>query len=186
MVLSARGIGRLGLGRISRTDITSTLFYMRQSLVVGIADSAIVPAVVRGRVLRAARVRTAGSSLLYRGVVVQGPGRLNLGHGVFVNYGCYFDTVGDIEIGDGVFIADHVRILTSTHEVGPSSHRAWTLTGAPVRIGAGSWIGSGATILPGVTIGPGCVVGANSLVTKDCEADSVYFGSPAVKQRSLD
>ena len=40
-------------------------------------------------------------------------------------------------------------------------------------------IGANTVILPGVTIGEGAAVGANSLVTKDCEPWTVYFGSPA-------
>lgn len=46
-------------------------------------------------------------------------------------------------------------------------------------------VGSNAVIFPGVVIGEGAVVGANSLVTKDCEPWTVYFGSPAkpIKRR---
>ena len=44
-------------------------------------------------------------------------------------------------------------------------------------------IGAGAIILPDVTIGEGCIIGANSLVKKDCEPWTVYFGTPAVAIR---
>ena len=104
---------------------------------------------------------------------------------MFVNYGCYFDTFSDITVGDDVFIADHVRVLTSTHEIGPPQHRAGPMRSQPVAIGAGSWIGSGVTIMPGVTIGEGCVVGANSLVTRDCKRDALYVGTPAAFIRDL-
>ena len=40
-------------------------------------------------------------------------------------------------------------------------------------------------IMPGVRIGEGCIIGANSLVTKDCEPDAVYVGSPAARRREL-
>lgn len=40
-------------------------------------------------------------------------------------------------------------------------------------------VGANSVLLPGVTIGEGAVVGANSLITKDCEPWTVYFGSPA-------
>jgi galactoside O-acetyltransferase len=40
-------------------------------------------------------------------------------------------------------------------------------------------VGSGSVILPGVSIGAGASVGALSLVTKDLDAWSIYFGAPA-------
>lgn len=57
-----------------------------------------------------------------------------------------------------------------------------------VRIGRHAIVGANAVILPGVVIGEGAVVGANSLVRKDCEPWTVYFGSPArqIKRRPSD
>jgi galactoside O-acetyltransferase len=54
-----------------------------------------------------------------------------------------------------------------------------------VRIGRHAIIGANTVILPGVVIGEGAVVGASSLVTKDCEPWTVYFGTPAkaIKKR---
>lgn len=42
--------------------------------------------------------------------------------------------------------------------------------------------GARVTILPGVTVGEGTVIAAGSVVTSDCEANSVYAGVPAVKK----
>lgn len=55
----------------------------------------------------------------------------------------------------------------------------------PVKIGNNVFCGRGTTILCGVTIGDNVIIGANSLVTKDCESDSVYAGNPARKIMSL-
>ncbi|MCK0093515.1 acetyltransferase [Rhodococcus sp. HNM0563] len=159
--------------------------YLSQSVFVAAAGLPVVPGALRHRLLRGAGVRTSTPSLIHRGVVVQGLGRLTLGSGVFVNYGCFFDTVADITVGDRVFLADHVRVLTSSHHTGPSEQRAGPLTGEPVHIGGGAWIGSGAVILPGVTIGAGAVIGANSLVTADCAPNALYVGSPARRRRNL-
>lgn len=51
-----------------------------------------------------------------------------------------------------------------------------------------SIVGAHSVILPGVTLNEGVAIGANSLVMRDCDAWSVYFGSPAkkVKARSRD
>ena len=42
-----------------------------------------------------------------------------------------------------------------------------------------------AIITRGVTIGDNVVIGAGSVVTKDCECDSVYAGNPARKIMSI-
>ncbi|MBJ8339233.1 acyltransferase [Antrihabitans sp. YC3-6] len=160
--------------------------YRRQSVFVALANLPILNSRSRMRVLRHAGVVAGTPSLVHRGVVVQGLGTLRLGSGCFVNYGCYFDTVADITIGNSVFLADHVRVLTSSHEIGSAAQRASTLKSESVMIGDGAWIGSGAAIMPGVTIGSGTIVGANSLVTRDCKPNSVYAGSPAEFRRELD
>lgn len=77
------------------------------------------------------------------------------------------DLEGRITLGDGVTIGAHTMILTSSHELGPSAHRAGPVTRAPVTIGAGARIGVRCLILPGVTIGEGAVVADGSLVNKD-------------------
>ncbi len=45
-------------------------------------------------------------------------------------------------------------------------------------------IGSHCVILPGVIFYPGAAVGANSVVVKNCDAWSIYSGSPAKKVKS--
>lgn len=50
---------------------------------------------------------------------------------------------------------------------------------APVILEEHVIVGAGSVILPGVTLGTGAAVGALSLVTKDCEPWTVYFGNPA-------
>ena len=40
--------------------------------------------------------------------------------------------------------------------------------------------------MPGVTLGEGSVVGANSVVTKNTEPWTVYYGSPAKPVRKRD
>ena len=169
----------------SSSDVVWALVQIRQATVVSLANLPLLPAVLRASVLRPAGLRTSGPCLVYGGSMIQGRGSVRMGTGVFVNFGCYFDTVADIVIGDHVFIADHVRLLTSTHDIGPSGHRAGALRGESVTIGRGAWIGSGVVVMPGVHIGAGCIIGANSVVTRDCEPDGVYVGSPARRRREL-
>jgi maltose O-acetyltransferase len=70
-------------------------------------------------------------------------------------------------------------ILTTSHKLGPSSHRAGPHDLLPVKIGDGAWIGARATILPGVTVGEGAVISAGSVVNKNVPANSIVAGAPA-------
>jgi acetyltransferase-like isoleucine patch superfamily enzyme len=49
----------------------------------------------------------------------------------------------------------------------------------PVIIEDGVWIGDKVTILSGIRIGENSIIGANSLVTKDIDANCVFGGIPA-------
>tara|TARA_B110000971_G_scaffold188195_1_gene197812 strand:+ start:402 stop:569 length:168 start_codon:yes stop_codon:yes gene_type:complete len=55
-----------------------------------------------------------------------------------------------------------------------------------VLIGDGVSIGANAFINPGIRIGSNTVIGANSVVTKNLEANSIYGGVPAKLIRHKD
>ena len=53
-----------------------------------------------------------------------------------------------------------------------------------VHIGRHCILGAGTAVMPGVTIGEGTAVGAMSLVTRDAEPWSIYFGVPAKRRKA--
>jgi maltose O-acetyltransferase len=112
---------------------------------------------------------------------------VSIGDFSFVSSGVVFDARAHIEVGTRVAIGPNAMLLTSTHEIGPSDHRAGGgyAKFAPIVVEDGCWIGAGAIILPGVTVGRGCIVGAGAVVTKDCEPDGLYTGVPATRKRNL-
>lgn len=61
-------------------------------------------------------------------------------------------------------------------------------TKAAIRIGRHSIVGASSIILPGVTLAEGTSVGAMTMVTKNTEPWSIYFGIPAkkIKDRKRD
>lgn len=87
----------------------------------------------------------------------------------------------NIKIGDGVILAPFVQINDGTHKIDKILRKVLMEPGdsKPIIIEEGTWIGSGAIILKGVKIGKGSIVGANSVVTKDIPANTVYAGNPA-------
>ena len=100
-----------------------------------------------------------------------------VGEHVFINACCHFQDQGGITIGDGVFIAPKVNLITINHDPNPDNRSA--TYGKPIVIEDKVWIGIGSTVLPGVRIGYGSIVGANSVVTRDVPPMTVVGGNPA-------
>lgn len=151
-----------------------------------IATWAILPDRFRSPLLRRAGIEVADNVLLKSGTQYVKFGSVSIGAGSFVNHDCYFDAEATITIGRKVSVADHVRFVTATHDVGPVKQRAGPHFGLPIEIRDGTWVGSSVVILPGVSIGKGCVIAAGAVVTRDCEPNSLYAGVPARKVRKLD
>lgn len=108
---------------------------------------------------------------------------VSIGENSFLNYRCF---VGDnVKIGDNTLMGFEVMLCTPTHEIGNEHKRAGEWKQEPILIGDGCWIGTRATILPGVTVGDGCIIAAGSLVTKDCEPNGLYMGTPAKRIKDL-
>ena len=82
-----------------------------------------------------------------------------------------------ITIGNDVFIAPKVNLITINHAPDPDNRSA--TYGRPIVIEDKVWIGINATVLPGVRIGYGAIVGANSVVTRDVLPLTVVGGNPA-------
>lgn len=112
---------------------------------------------------------------------------ISVGRGTFINNDCYFEnSLERISIGKNCSIGMDVMFCSVTHKIGSGDKRAGDDIGSPIIIGNGCWIGTKAVILPGVTIGDGCIIGAGAVVTRDCDANSIYIGSPAKLLRKID
>jgi maltose O-acetyltransferase len=94
--------------------------------------------------------------------------------------------MASVVIGKNVDIAPCCAILTGSHEIGDSSHRAGKGYSADIVIDDGSWICANSTILGGVRIGKGCIVAAGSLVRENVEDNCLVAGVPARMIRKLD
>jgi maltose O-acetyltransferase len=109
-----------------------------------------------------------------------------IGERTIINDFCYFENVARVTLGRGVGIGAQVSIITSNHDIGPSTQRNGRWYHLPVNIEDGCWIGARALILPGVTVGRGSIVAAGAVVTSDCEPNCIYGGVPARILRRLD
>lgn len=109
-----------------------------------------------------------------------------VGDNFFMNVNCKLMDSGKITIGNNVFIAPNVSIVTEEHAMDVPQRLAGLEYTHPVTIGDNVWICTGAIILPGVTVGEGSVIGAGSVVTKDIPPKSLAVGNPCRVIRELE
>ncbi len=108
-----------------------------------------------------------------------------LGDNCFLNVNCKLMDSGKITIGNNVFIAPNVCLVTEEHSMEVDERLAGLEYTHPVTIGDKAWLCTGVIVLPGVTIGEGAVIGAGSVVTKDIPPYSLAVGNPCKVIRSL-
>lgn len=114
------------------------------------------------------------------GVYISNAQKLSIGRNVRINENVFLQ--GEIEIGDDVMIAPNAAIYTNTHEFQSTDIAMVNQGETPsnkVIIEDDVWIGRNVIVLPGIKIQNGAIIGANSVVTKDVEAYTIYGGVPA-------
>lgn len=119
---------------------------------------------------------------ILRGTELLGP--LQIGSRVFINRDAYIRS--RVRIGDGVSIGPFVKIISDSHDLGDSGHRAGIGKTEDIVIGDGVWIGANVVILGGVTIGAGAVVAAGAVVVNSVSENTVVAGIPARMIRSIE
>ncbi len=108
-----------------------------------------------------------------------------VGDNFFLNVNGKLMDSGKITIGNNVFIAPNVCIITEEHAMDVEQRMAGLEYTHPVTIGDNVWICTGALILPGVTIGEGSIIGAGSVVAKDIPPKCLAVGNPCRVIRKL-
>ena len=110
---------------------------------------------------------------------VDGGKRVSIGDHSFINYDCLLLANDRIDIGERVFIAPRVMVLTVTHPLDAEERYRTRYATAPVSIGDDAWVGAGATLMPGVRVGKRAVVAAGAVVTRDVAQGCIVAGVPA-------
>lgn len=161
---------------------------IKRLLVNSIGSSYIFPSSIRKNIYKFAGLNVANAREVRARCFFHSE-YVSLGEGVFVNLNVQFhsgyDNNGNIEIGDNTFIGMNVNLCAISHEIGDNTKRAGRDLYKGIRVGKGVWIGANSVILPGVEIEDGCIIAAGSVVTKNCEANSLYGGNPAKKIKDL-
>ena len=95
--------------------------------------------------------------------------------GAFINFGTKIGKHCRINSSSSI---DHDNFFDDFSSCGPG-----VITGGNVTVGNKSFIGIGSVVKQKVKIGKNTVIGGNSFVNKNCNANSLYYGSPIKKIR---
>lgn len=101
---------------------------------------------------------------------------ITLGNGVALNFNCYIDGSGGVDLGANTILGPNVVIVSSSHGTAEARNQKHL---APVKLGKRVWVGANTVIMAGITIGDGATVGAGSVVTRDVEPGATVVGNPA-------
>lgn len=153
-------------------------------LINSVASKNIIPGRLRVKLynLMGMRIET---STFYSECYFSGS-KLSVGENSWINFRCSFENhMEKIVIGNNCAVAMEVLFCTSSHTIGDEGRRGGKTIYAPIVVEDGCWIGAKSIILQGVTIKKGCIIAAGSVVTKDCESNSLYAGVPAKRIKKL-
>lgn len=115
--------------------------------------------------------------------------------GDYIHIGPYVSIIGgakaEFSMADFTTIGAGSRLLCASDEflgaglvgIAPAEFRDTVIYG-PIRFERFASIGTNVVIHPGVTLAEGSVVGSCSLLTKDTEPWTIYYGSPARSVRA--
>ena len=106
-------------------------------------------------------------------------GNVEIGKGSIIVSGSVVNT--GTKIGEHCLIntsssIDHDNTFKNYSSTGPG-----VITGGNVKLGQCSYLGIGSTVKHRITIQDNTIIGAQSLVLKNCDKNSIYFGIPAKK-----
>ncbi len=111
---------------------------------------------------------------------------IHVGDNFLANYNLTVLDVGEVNIGNNVWIGPNTDIYTVNHPLTAAGRRKRLARVEPVTIGNDVWICGKVTITPGVTIGDNVVVAAGAVVTKDVPSNTLVAGVPARVIRQLE
>jgi maltose O-acetyltransferase len=110
-------------------------------------------------------------------MVAHAGGRIEIGNGVFMNYGASVSAHQLVRIGDGCQIGTYCCLMDNDyHSV---EDRSKPGESRPIILGENVWLGVRVIVLKGVTIGDNAVIGAGSVVIRDVPANCLAAGVPA-------
>ena len=130
-----------------------------------------------------------GGAYVGKNVRVVGPifftTNLHIEANTFIGRGFSAYGNGEVYIGENCDLAPDIAILTGSHNIGTSSHRAGPGISYTIKIESGCWVGARSTLTGNTTIGQGAVIACGSVVIRDVRENTLVAGVPAKEKKAL-
>lgn len=147
----------------------------------------------KSRLWRWAGVKVGKGVEIFQGVKIHGVGEMEVGNNVFIGHETLFmvnvegKEVSHLVVEDEAVISTRCTIITGFHKITPDGPRIVGREGtcSMVRLGRGCCVLANSTILPGVIVGEKALVAAGATITKDVEPYTLVGGCPAKLIRRL-
>lgn len=111
-------------------------------------------------------------------------GKIEIGNGVFINYGASISAHEQVSIGDGCQLGAYACLMDNDyHQI---EDRTKPGESRPIVLEENVWLGIRVIVLRGVTIGANSVIGAGSVVTKDIPPNCLAAGVPGKVIRTFE
>jgi len=143
----------------------------------------------RPRIVNMGEIRIGNRFIMFNHVVpcelgTHPGGKIEIGDGVFLNYGCSLSAHDLVKIGDKCQIGSYACMMDNDyHQV---DDREKPGESAPIVLERNVWLGVRVVILKGVTIGENSVIGAGSVVSRSIPPNCLAAGVPAKVIRTFD
>lgn len=126
-------------------------------------------------------VSVGSGTRLHSGVVLWGPGSIEIGSCCEVGFDSVIYSQQEVHIGSNCLFAAGCYIIDSNHgiERGELIRNQKSTVKGPVVIGDDVWLGAHVVVTSGVTIGDGAVIGAGAVVNRDIPPYAIAVGVPA-------
>jgi acetyltransferase-like isoleucine patch superfamily enzyme len=106
-------------------------------------------------------------------------GHLAIGDNVFFNNHCFVSCLGKIEIGDGTFFGEGVKMYDHNHKHEFQKTGLYAFPNefkvGEIIIGRNCWIASNVIVLNNVTIGDNVIIGAGCLIRKSVPSNTIVM-----------
>jgi maltose O-acetyltransferase len=147
-------------------------------LFTGLLPNSMITTRIRGALVSKLLKKCGKKFRLGSGVIINKPGRLEIGDNVYIAHNVWINAVGYINIGSGSIIGP-MSVLASSEHIFEDSIATNKGKFAPITIGKGAWLASHVVVTAGVKIGDGVLVGAGAVVTKNADSRTMIGGVPA-------
>ncbi len=153
--------------------------YKKMNFIIGIGSNYKRFKIVEE--IKKLKLKLKWSKVISKNAIINGD--VTIGDGSVIFSGAII--ANESKIGEHCFIGPNTNLEHNNTFGSFSSCGAGVNCGGRVDVGKYSFLGIGTSVKHQVNIGENCIVGGQSLILKNCHKNSLYFGVPAKKQKSL-